>query len=254
MTTPLKHGEDIISERELLRKVATQLGFQSQNVGRVEMTTAVLATVKNYTPNEDLLATICSKGFEMVPHPNSSNLVSLIDKGSQEPEKGYTPSNNWNFKRDESTGKTAIEFTLALEIRMDEARQGAVLVPMAHGNFVSATDPLPNRRLFKVLVDADPDAPDIARLVAGFPGTLMQPWSKLGFGEMHPAMQVFRETFGSNVDIKELAERISVFDPNPTNGLVPGNTSWYVTDEATPRLMSLWNKQLDNYIKRLQTR
>jgi len=174
-------------------------------------------------------------------------IFTLVDDNPQQPEPGYSPSNFWNFKPlVEGGSEFNLQVSLYVNLVLDRMRRGIVLLPRTSSTHVSAADPLPNIRMFRALVEHDPDATPITKeLAVAGPDGLVVRWSDLGLGGLRSVWAVFSEFAAGNMLRDQLAHDRRVFDPSP---LLP----LFVAETVQPDLIQAWRAQLDEYCAQLK--
>src|SRR3989344_1436391 len=150
-TTALTMGVDALTLLDLLRGAAAYKGLKLQEGA----SRAYSEPIKVYALNEALLAILAERGIKRQDRSDCRNeIFTLVDENSQEKVSGWSPSNYWNFKLLEGEkGKFNLRVALSVGFGINLEKRGIVLVPQAHGLFLSAADPLPNLRMFKALAE-----------------------------------------------------------------------------------------------------
>jgi hypothetical protein len=173
-------------------------------------------------------------------------IFPLMDENLHEKLPGSAPSNFWNFKLPEGEGH---EFDLRVSLKAGFTinANGIILWPRVHGSFLSATDRLPNFRMFKTLVESDKDAPVVAKELAASDGNIVVIWADLGLDGIRRITDLFSEFAGQNEAIMRLDRSQEVFDPNPNPLHQQPGDKLFVSGPAQPRVIQVWRTQLNEH-------
>lgn len=257
-TVDLGNGKDIFTLLDLLRQVAAlkKLGL---HVGEHE---TYSDPIKVYRLDEKTLEVLAKAGIKRQPRPDCRNTFTLVDENPQPPPvPGWMPSTWWNFKLPDPDAAnqrdregTPLEITLSVGFSVNTRKRGIVLIPQAHGSFVSAADRLPHFRMFKALVEADSEAPAVAKEIAASDGSAVVTWTELGLGGLRHIAELFRELVGENKPVDDLARGSDVFKPSPYHKVWQPGVDLYIAEPAQPKLFAAWQKQLEEYRAKLTTR
>lgn len=250
-------GKDIFNQEELCRLAAQRKGLQLRE-GDSKTVSEPLASV-------ELTAVVLRKLDELgiKRHERPDDVFTLADTNPQVHTPGWTDSNYWNFKPidlekgpvSSETRRKNLKFDLridlSVELRVDQRERGVVLVPQASGTFLSPSDPLPNFRMFKALVEIVGEMPYVAREIASY-GNVVVSWNDPGLGGLRSLMELYREFSGGKPALEELARRDGIFDPSPfpaSNS--PVSAVRYVAETEQPRLFRRWKEELEEYRAKL---
>ena len=157
------------------------------------------------------------------------------------------PSNYWNFKRDEKSGKFDLKISLSVDFSVSRPARGVVLYPRAHGTFVSPVDELPNFRMVKALAESDQDAPELIKELAASNGRGVVNWTEIGLGGIMTVADLFEEFARGNEAVMQLAYVTKVFDPTPLSRHPSLVEPLYIIEPEQAKLMADWRKQLEDY-------
>src|SRR3989338_1325421 len=214
-TLDLTAGVDIFTLLDLLRKVAAHKGLKLQEGA----SKAYSEPIKVYTLDGKLLAVLAERNIKREDRPDCRNeIFTLVDENPQEKVPGWASSNYWNFKLLEGDkSKFDLRVTLSVGFGLNLEKRGVVLVPQAHGSFLSPADSLPNFRMFKALVESSAGAPEVARELAASDGTIVVTWTELGLGGIRKLPHLFSEFAARNETVAQLGENGEVFNPATSN-------------------------------------
>lgn len=243
----LASGVDILTTVELLRRAAAHKGF-TLGEGRGWKSAK---PVKDYRLDDRLLAALARRNIVRQPRPDCRGIFTLVDEGLQREVPGWAPSCYWNFKAREEDGAFDLRITVSVDLELNTRERGVVLVPRAHGTFISPADPVPHFRMFRALVEADEDAPAVARELAASDGHLVVFWGDLGLGGIRRLSDLFIEFACGNEGVRHLGHEGRIFDPAPFPQHQPSGDELYVMEPAQPRVFQAWREQIDGYRARL---
>ena len=207
----LTMGVEVFTLLDLLRRAAAHKGLELYEGA----TRAYSKPIKTYVLDEKLLAVLAAQGIRRQARPDCGDeIFTLVDQNPQEKvPPGWAPSNSWNVKL--LKGKEA-RFDLRVEVSVgfsvSRKKRGIVLMPQAYASLCSAADRLPSFRMFKALVDADADAPPVARELAASDGSIVVTWTDLGLGGIRTLAAAERMVAGGRVDLVSLS-RPFIRDP-----------------------------------------
>lgn len=240
-TTVLTMGENTLMLLDLLRRAATHKGLKLHEE-------AYSAPIKEYTLDEKLLAALAKCGIKREDRPDRSNIFTLVDENPQEKVPGWSPSNYWNFKLLEGDKRTFdLRMTLYVGFGINLEKRGVVIVPQAHGSFLSAADRLSNFRMFKALVENDDDVPAVAKELAASDGTIVVTWTELGLGGIRRLADLFTEFAARNETVARLGRDGEVFDPAPNSPYQQPGDELFIPEPAQPKIIESWRAQLNEY-------
>ncbi|MFA6594557.1 MAG: hypothetical protein WCT16_04880 [Candidatus Buchananbacteria bacterium] len=244
---PLSIGQEAFGESDLLRRA---MEFKGLEFGYLhsERSGASSQPIKEYTLDDKLLAVLASQGIKQQARPDCrGEIFTLVDKNPQEKNLDFAPSNFWNFELVEGQGrKFDLRVSLQVSCYIHLKKRGIVLRPVASGCYVSASDRLPNWRMFKALVESDESAPSIAKELALSDGEVLVTWTDLDLGGIRTSSDLFAEFSNGRRTIGQLASLNIVFDPPPYLTLWQRN-QWFITEPAQSKLFQVWRQQLDDY-------
>lgn len=245
-TTVLTMGENALTLLDLLRRAAAHKGLRlHEGASKVYS-----EPIKEYTLNEKLLAALAERNIKRQYRPDCRNeIFTLVDENPQERVPGWSPSNYWNFKLGEEGDKRGFDLrmTLSVGFGINFQKRGVVLVPQAHGSFVSAADHLPNFRMFKALVELDADAPAVAKKLAASDGTAVVTWAELGLGGIRRLADLFAEFATRNETVVQLGRNGDVFNPAPSSRYQQPGDELFIPEPAQPKIIETWRAQLNEY-------
>jgi hypothetical protein len=244
-TTVLTTGENALTLLDLLRRAATHKGLKLHEGA----SKAYCEPIKEYALDKKLLAILDNRGIKRQRRPDCRNeIFTLVDENPQEKVTGWSPSNYWNFKlleKNKDTFDLRISLSVGLDINLE--KRGVVLVPQAHGSFLSAADRLPNFRMFKVLVENDNDIPAVAKELAASDGSIVVTWTELGLGGIQRLADLFREFAARNETVARLGRNGEIFDPAPNQHYQQPGDDLFIPKPAQPRIVESWRAQLEEY-------
>jgi hypothetical protein len=231
-------GENAFTQLALLRKAAEFKGLVYGGGYYTE-------PIKEYTLDERLLTLLAGAGIEKEERSDTKyEIFTLVDKNPQFPASGFRPGNYWNFKLKDGKYDLKVEIGTGPFIRTEVG--GVVFVPYASGTFPSPGDRLPNLRMFKILVDSDPDPPAIAKEMAK-KGNLVVTWKDLGLVDIRTISDVFREFAAGRKAVENLTwQNRGLFNPDPEK-----DGSVYITEAVRPLVVEAWRRQLAAYRRSL---
>lgn len=244
-TTVLTMGENALTLLDLLRRAATHKGLKLHEGA----SKAYSEPIKEYALDEKLLAILADRGIKRQDRPDCRNeIFTLVDNNPQEKVPGGSPSNYWNFEFLEGDKRTFdLRMTLSVGFGINFEKRGVVLVPQAHGSFLSAADRLPNFRMFKALVENDNDVPAVAKELAASDGTIVVTWTELGLGGIRRLADLFTEFVARNETVARLGRNGEVFDPAPNPRYQQPGDELFIPEPAQPKIVELWRAQLNEY-------
>lgn len=244
-TTVLTMGESALTLLNLLRKAAAHKGLKLHEGA----SSARSEPIKEYVLDERLLAVLAERGIKRQYRPDCRNeIFTLVDENPQKKVPGWTTSNYWNFNLVEGDKRAFdLRMTLSVGFGINFEKRGVVFVPQAHGSFVSAADQLPNFRMFKSLVENDPDAPAVAKELAASDGTLVVTWTELGLGGIRRLADLFVEFAARNETVAQLGRNGDVFDPAPNPRYQQPGDELFIPEPAQPKIVETWRAQLNEY-------
>lgn len=244
-TTVLTMGDNALTLLDLLRKAAAHKGLRLHEGA----SKAYSEPIKEYTLDEKLLAALAERNIKRQDRPDCRNeIFTLVDENPQKKVLGWSPSNFWNFKLGEGEKRGFdLRVTLSVGFGINFQKRGVVLVPQAHGSFVSAADHLPNFRMFKALVELDTDAPAVAKELAASDGTAVITWTELGLGGIRRLADLFAEFAARNETVAQLGRNGEVFDPLPSPRYQQPGDELFIPEPAQPQIIEAWRAQLNEY-------
>ena len=249
METALVMGEDALTLLDLLRRAATHKGLKLRE-GSKE---GISEPIKEYVLDEKLLAVLEEYKIRRQDRPDCRNeIFTLIDENPQERVPGFAPSNYWNFKLVEGERHIFnLRVTLSVGFGISIGKRGVLLVPQAHGTFLSPADGLPHFRMFRALVENDRDAPLVAKELALSEGTILITWTELGLGGIRRLSYLFEEFTGHKETIDRLGRNGEVFDPNPFPRCQNPGEELFIPEPSQAKVFEMWRAQLDEYRSKL---
>lgn len=209
--------------------------------------------IKEYLLDEKLLAALAKLNIKRQDRPDCRNeIFTLVDENPQKKVPGWSPSNYWNFKLLEGDKREFdLRMTLPVGFGINFEKRGVVLVPQAHGPFLSAGDQLPNFRMFKALTENDADAPAVAKELAASEGTIVVTWTELGLGGVRRLADLFKEFTARNETVAQLGGNGEVFDPAPNPRYLQPGDELFIPEPAQPGIIQTWRAQLSEYRSQL---
>ncbi|MFH1171646.1 MAG: hypothetical protein V1778_03850 [bacterium] len=241
----LAMGVDVFTYLDLLRKAAAHKGLKLHEGG----SEAYSEPMKEYALGKRVLDALARRGIKQQARPDCRDeIFTLVDENPQRMVPGWKPSNYWNFKLLED-GERGFDLrvTLCVGLGINFERRGIVLIPRALGTFLSPTDPLPNFRMFKALVETGNDAPAVAKELAMSDGTVVVSWTELGLGGLRQFADLFAEFAGRNEQVTRLGSNGEIFEPVPLPHYRQPGDELFVTEPAQPKLFEAWRAQLEEY-------
>lgn len=241
----LTAGVDSFTLLDLLRKTATHKGLKLHEGA----STAYSEPIKAYELDDRLLTILAERNIKRQDRPDCRNeIFTLTDENPQKKVPGWAPSNYWNFKLLEGDKRRFdLQVTLSVGFGLNLEKRGIVLVPQAHGPFVSAADSLPNLRMFKALVESDEDAPAVVKELATSDGSIVVSWTELGLGGIRKLSHLFSEFAARNETVAQLGRNREVFNPAPNSRYQQPGDELFVAESAQPKLFQAWRAQLNEY-------
>ena len=248
-TLDLTAGVDIFTLLDLLRKVAAHKGLKLQEGA----SKAYSEPIKVYTLDNKSLAMLAERNIKREDRPDCRNeIFTLVDENPQEKVPGWASSNYWNFKLLEGDkSKFDLRVTLSVGFGLNLEKRGVVLVPQAHGSFLSPADSIPNFRMFKALVESDADAPEVARELAASDGTIVITWTELGLGGIRKLSHLFSEFVARNETVAQLGGNGEVFNPAPHPRYQQPGDELFIAEPAQPKVIQAWRMKLNEYCAHL---
>lgn len=205
--------------------------------------------IKKYALDAKLLAALSKARIRQVER--SDGIFTLSDENPQHIVPGWNPSHYWNFRIDEETQEYDLRIQLSVHLEISDYDRGVVFRPWAFGGCASPADRLPNFRLFKLLTEHDPEAPEVCKEIAASDGYIVVSWSDLGLGGIRQISELFDEFARGNKAVLELGRTGVIFVPAPwVRNQKPAEMP-YVIEPAQPKLFKIWDGQLQAYRTRL---
>lgn len=240
---PLEEGKDVFTLLSLLRKAAEFKGLKLAKESESDAYTEPIAT---YKLNRKLLGILAEHNIKN--HPRPDDIFTLLDENWQEQVPGWDPSNYWNFKRIEGKNEFDLKMTLVASVNLASYEdRGIRLHTKVLSSFLSASDRLPNFRVFKALVESGTqEVPSVAHELIAGEGTLVVSWSDIGLGGLRNMSQLFFEVFRGNNELNMIAHRGGVFNP-PPHGRGIGDPQIFVAEPAQPKVIRVWREQIKKY-------
>ncbi|MBI1999546.1 MAG: hypothetical protein HYS74_02785 [Parcubacteria group bacterium] len=244
-TTSLTMGENALTLLDLLRRAAAHKGLRLHEGA----SKAYSEPIKEYALDEKLLAALAERNIKRQDRPDCRNeIFTLVDESPQNKVPGWSPSNYWNFKLvDGDKRRFDLRVTLSVGLGINFEKRGVVLVPQAHGSYISAADQLPNFRMFKALVELGTDAPAVAKELAASDGTVVVTWTELGLGGIRRLADLFTEFAARNQTVAQLGRNGEVFDPAPNPRYQQPGDELFIPEPAQPKIIETWRTQLNEY-------
>jgi hypothetical protein len=202
-------GDSALTLLDLLRRAASHKGLRLHEGA----SKACSKPIKVYVLDEKLLVALAKHNIRKQDRSDCMNeIFTLVDENPQTRIPGWSTSNYWNFKLVEG-GKRRfnLRMTLSVGFGINFEKRGVVLVPQAHGSYVSAADQLPNFQMFKALVKNDSHAPAVAKELANSTGTVVVTWTELGLGGIRRLVDLFTEFAADNKTVAQLGRDGEVF-------------------------------------------
>ena len=237
-TTFLTMGVDSLTLLDLLRRAAIYKGLKLlENASR-----ACSEPIKEYTLDDNLLVVLAKHGIRQHARPDCNHeILTLEDENDQEEILGWVPSNYWNFKLFKGDKcKFDLQVTLSVDFGINFEKSGVMLIPRAHGSYVSAADELPNFRMFKALVESDDNAPVVVKELAVSDGSIVITWAELGLSGIRRLSDLFLEFAGGNQIIFRLGKNGEVFNPVPNPHYQRPSDELFITESAQPKIVQAW--------------
>lgn len=241
----LTAGVDSFTLLDLFRKAATHKGLKLHEGA----SKAYSEPIKVYELDDRLLAVLAERNIKRQDRPDCRNeIFTLVDENPQEKVPGWAPSNYWNFKLLEGDKrKFDLQVMLSVGFGLNLEKRGIVLVPQAHGSYVSAADSLPNFRIFKALVENDGDAPAVAKELAASDGSIVATWTELGLGGIMKLSHLFSEFAARNEAVAQLGRNGEVFNPAPSPRYQQPGDELFIAEPAQSKVIQAWRTQLNEY-------
>lgn len=255
--TGLKRGQDCFTRLDLLKKAATFKGLRLEGgmaQSSLRYIDAWSKPIKKYSLDGKILAFLAERGIKLHERPDcNGETITLADENPQPEVPGFAPSNYWNFKLVKGTTRRFdLKMSLVAGLGINMERRGIVLWPHASGTFVSASDPLPNFRMFEALTENDRHAPKVApEIISQKENGLLISWADLGLGGIRKMSTLFGEFSKGNKAIERLAEKQEVFDPNPYPYHQESGLEMFLAEPAQPYIFQFWQEQLKDYQRSL---
>jgi len=236
----LVKGKDIFTLLDLLRRAAAYKNLKFKDGG---------SPIKVYNLDEKILNVLTERGIKRQERPDCWNKIfTLVDQNPQEKIPGCNPTNYWNFKLLEGNDRFDLRVTLSVGFGLNFKKRGIVLVPQAHGPFVSPGSLFSHFRMFKALVESDEeeDLPTVAKELAASDGEIVVTWTELGLGGIRELSHLFEEFASGNETVKRLGRNEEIFNPAPYLYQQPGD-KLFIAEPAQPKLFYFWQAQLNEY-------
>lgn len=249
-TMVLTLGENALTRLGLFRKAAAHKGLRLHEGN----SKAYSEPIKEYVLDEKRLAVLAKRNIRRKDRLDGTNeIFTIVDENPQEKAPGWSPSNYWNFKlADGDRHGFDLRITLSVSFIINFEKRGVVLMPRAHGLFVSPVDHLPNFRMFKALVESDSEALAVTKELAASDGSIVVTWSELGLGGIRRLEELFAEFAGSNETVTRLGRDGNVFDPAPYPRCCRhADDTLFIPEPAQPKLFETWRAQLNEYRSQL---
>lgn len=243
-TPILMRGKDFLSSFELMAKAAEHKGLTLKNKGSF-----LSEPITTYVLDDALLAVLARNNIKRQLRPDCGDTIfTLVDGNPQEKEPGWAASNYWNFKEmPEGSRRFSLKVDLCVSFRVGVEERGVILRPYALGNFVSASDPLPNFRMFKTLFETDgKKLPSIAKDLVQNDGRIIVHWTELGFGGIRQLPALFREFTKGNIEVECLSQRRGIFSPP-----LDSASDIFVVEPIQYQVIQGWREQLEEYRQKL---
>ncbi|HUV81284.1 MAG TPA: hypothetical protein VMW21_02065 [Patescibacteria group bacterium] len=241
----LTMGVDSFTLLDLLRRAAAHKSLKLHEGA----SKAYSEPIKAYTLDDRLLTMLAEREIKQQDRPDCNHeIFTLVDENPQEKVPGWASSNYWNFKLLEG-GKRKFDLQVMLSVRfgLNLEKRGIVLVPQAHGSFLSPSDSFPNLRMFKALVESDEDAPAVAKELAASDGSIVVTWTDLGLGGIRKLSHLFAEFSARNETVRQLGKNREVFDPDPNPQYQQPGDELFIAEPAQPKVIQAWRTQLNEY-------
>lgn len=174
--------------------------------------------------------------------------MALLDNNPQEPAPGFAPSAGWSFYRkgEKRDGDWEV-FNLDLRawIGIDSRNRGFMVRPSVSGPHMSASDFLPQMRIFSVVAEYDSSANRVVKTIAEANGQFVVGWHKMQLGGIRNLGTLFTEFSGSKDSIVRLAN--SSLSPFQPSAFVINGKTMYLPEPNQATLFDVWETQLLNY-------
>ncbi|MFA6341060.1 MAG: hypothetical protein WCX27_02355 [Candidatus Paceibacterota bacterium] len=241
----LKLGQDVFTMLELLKKAASFIGMELVENSEY----AHCKPFRTYALDQALLGVLEKSGF-LCGNGRTDSIFTISDENPQEKAPGCAPSNYWNFKRKD--GEFDLRMSLSVGFGMSTRKRGIILVPQAHGTFFSPVDHLPNTRMFRALVESDPNAPDIAKKVAASEETIMISWTELGIGGLREIADLLEEFANRKDDVTRFFRTQQLYGLMPLLDFETRENLLFLTEPVQPMIFDFWEKELEKYRDKLK--
>lgn len=238
-------GVDSFTLLDLLRKAAAHKGLKlHEGASR-----AYSEPIRAYALDDNLLKMLAEQNIKRQDRPDCRNeIFTLVDENPQDKIPGWLPSNYWNFKLLEGDKRNFdLRVTLSVGFGLNLEKRGIVLVPQAHGSYISAADSLPNFRMFKALAESDADAPAVAKELAASDGSIVVSWTELGLGGIRKLSHLFTEFAARSETVVQLGRNGEVFNPAPNPRYQQPGDELFIAEPAQPKVVQVWRTQLNEY-------
>lgn len=246
----LRKGRDCFTLLDLIRKAAAKKGLVLQE-GASRPCSEPIAS---YVLNDALLAFLAERRIERQDRPDCQNKIfTLIDENPQRPSPGFRASNYWNFQLitelpEGRRDRFDLRVTLAVGFAVNIEKRGVTLWPQAYGTGVSASDHLPNFRMFKALVESGAkEILPVAREIAASEGNILVSWHDLRLGGIRKLSELFAEFAKGNKTVERLGREGGLFDPLPYPRHQQLADELFVAEPAQPGVITAWREQLASY-------
>lgn len=238
-TDTLILGEEAFTLLDIIRKAAAYLGV----VYHEGASKAYSDPIVNYPLDSETLRFLETQDFEVNRRTGGVLTVSG--------QKDY-----WNYRLNPDGDRPASELVMGLAVGFGVSRRerGVVLLPLAHGSFLSPVAESPdNLKMFRAMVKLHTDTPDIVQRLAKSDGNLVVSWTELGIPGIQRMVDLFFEFCSGNEEVRRLAQRQhNLFQPHPYNEYRQPGEEIYIVEPAQPRLMRRWDAQLKDFRAKLQ--
>lgn len=245
-STLLKLGENTFTEDDLIRKAAVFKGLKYCEGGSsIKYSEAII--ICELDPST--LAYL--EKHRIKRHQRTDDIFTLSDENPQEVTPGWAPSCYWNFKKKD--GRYDLKVSLNVQFRLSHRDRGIIAWPVVHtagSGVVSASDPLPNFRLFKGLVEHHQIQAPIALELVQSGGFITITWTDLELRGLRSLPNLFEEFSKGNQTLQSVACHQSIFDPPPRQQRA-GSEILYISEPTHPRLFDTWHKQIEEYRRAL---
>ncbi|HCC22111.1 TPA: hypothetical protein DEP86_01755, partial [Candidatus Uhrbacteria bacterium] len=191
-------------------------------------------------------------GFFWQDHPDVGyGIKTLVDGNWQERNVGCSPSREWIFPLlpTDNIFDLEVHYDLTVELRakLVICQQGIVLFPVVVGSHISASDTLPNARLFRVLVKANDGLAPLARKMAEVDKLLGISWAGLGLEGIRRVQDLFSDFSTVRGYLPESLAEMKIFCPNPKSER--RSEDMYVVASAQAEVIKDWRDQLRTFLE-----